>query len=179
MVGVFKSVSSKKILIFLLMAVTGTVSCTHLIEKTYSGPNNIELTKIDRPLMDDAFKAKLETPFPSVANLKTSTTAKLHLVVTNLSDHVWPAIGTADNVYRIRIGNHWLAEDGQQVVKDDGRCSLPFDLQPGSKAEVLLAIKAPAEPGKYTLEIDAVQEGVAWFAQKGSQPLRIDVTVER
>ena len=179
MVGVFKSVSSKKILIFLLIAVTGTVSCTHLIERTYSGPNNIELSKIDHPLLDDAFKAKLETPFPWVANLKAAAPTKLHVVVTNLSDHLWPAIGAADNAYRIGIGNHWLDENGKQVVTDDGRSPLPFDLQPGSKAEVLLVIKAPDEPGKYTLEIDAVQEGVAWFAQKGSQTLRIDVTVER
>lgn len=177
--GVFKPVSSKEILILLLVAVMGTVSCTQLIESTYTGPNNIQLTKIERPLLDDAFKAKLETPFPSVTNLKASTPAKLHVVVTNLSSHVWPAVGTADNAYRIGIGNHWLDQNGKQVVTDDGRSPLPFDLQPGSKAEVLLVINAPDEPGKYTLEIDAVQEGVAWFAQKGSQTLRVNVTVER
>lgn len=179
MVGVFKSVISKKILILLLMAVVGTASCSQLLEGTYSGPNNIELTSIDRPLSNDAFKAKLESPFPQVTNLKSSTPAKFHVVVTNLSNHVWPANGTANNTYRIGIGNHWLDQNGKQLVTDDGRSPLPFDLQPGSKAEVLLVIKGPDEPGRYILEIDAVQEGVAWFVQRGSQTLRVDVTVER
>jgi hypothetical protein len=60
---------------------------------------------------------------------------------------------------------------------DDARSILPYDLQPGERAEILLNVRAPDQPGHYVLEVDLAQEKVAWFAQKGSQPLRLTSTV--
>lgn len=48
-----------------------------------------------------------------------------------------------------------------------------------ANAEITMAmeIAAPARPGKYWLEIEAVQELVAWFKDKGSPGIRIGVDV--
>jgi hypothetical protein len=39
-------------------------------------------------------------------------------------------------------------------------------------------VAAPRKPGDYLLELDMVQESVSWFAQQGSKPVRLPVTVE-
>jgi hypothetical protein len=38
-------------------------------------------------------------------------------------------------------------------------------------------IKAPSRPGKYRLEIEAVQELVAWFKDKGCPGIKIEAEV--
>jgi hypothetical protein len=40
-------------------------------------------------------------------------------------------------------------------------------------------MRAPAEPGRYVVEIDLVHEGISWFAHKGSNSLRFPVDVTR
>lgn len=66
----------------------------------------------------------------------------------------------------IRFGNHWLAADGRMLVRDDGRARLPHDVGPGDEAGLELPVTAPAAPGDYLLELDLVQEGVGWFAER-------------
>jgi hypothetical protein len=41
-----------------------------------------------------------------------------------------------------------------------------------------LTVTPPNKQGDYILEIDIVQESVAWFVQKGSKALKINVKVE-
>ena len=156
----------------------GSIACTRALERTYAGPNDIAITTSNAPLPDNAFKVRLEFPFPAQKLFKPSERTSVHVVVTNLSDTVWPA-GVADQGrLSINVGNHWLDESGQIFVMDDGRSGLPYDLKPGERAEVLLTINAPSKPGNYILELDGVQENVTWFAAKGNQTLRLDVVVE-
>ncbi|MEM6530019.1 MAG: hypothetical protein AAF653_17095, partial [Chloroflexota bacterium] len=42
-----------------------------------------------------------------------------------------------------------------------------------------IKVTAPATAGRYTLEFDMVQEGVAWFGKQGSATSRHTVTVRR
>ena len=44
-------------------------------------------------------------------------------------------------------------------------------LAPGNEATVQLEVRAPFRPGTFRLELDVVQEGIAWFAWKGSPTL--------
>ncbi len=64
------------------------------------------------------------------------------------------------------------------VVQDDARASLLFDLPPGQEMELPLTITAPRVPGRYLIEVDMVQELVAWFGSAGSKTLRLEVTIE-
>ena len=57
-------------------------------------------------------------------------------------------------------------------------CALAADLPPGGRVRMKLAVTAPPAPGDYVLEIDMVHEGVTFFREKGSTPLRLPVRVE-
>ena len=76
------------------------------------------------------------------------------------------------------VGNRWLRENGILVNDLDGRAALLEDLAPGSQIELLLPITAPKERGTYILQIDAIQEGVAWFGDRGSEALTVRVNIQ-
>lgn len=127
-------------------------------------------------LPDAAFRAALKVEkAPAVA--RAATQATVRVTVKNLSRFTWPAVGTASGRYRIWLGCSWLGEQGEPVVFDDGRAVLPRSLGPKEEIEVALRVNVPGRPGAYVLELDLVQEGVAWFKQKGSETARIRVRV--
>jgi hypothetical protein len=64
------------------------------------------------------------------------------------------------------------------LVHDDGRAPLPRDLGPGEELELSMVVNAPRDPGDYLLEVDLLQEGVAWFGDKGSPTVTLPVRVE-
>jgi hypothetical protein len=82
-----------------------------------------------------------------------------------------------DNKFYLAAGNRWLKADGELLTNMDGRYGISKDLAPGEEAEVPLGITAPKNPGDYILEIDLVQEGVAWFSDKGSPTARTKISV--
>jgi hypothetical protein len=109
--------------------------------------------------------------------LNVGRQATVRIKVRNIGDSVWPAVGQDDGRYQVRLGNHWLDANNLLVVLDDGRTALPHDLEPGREIELPLTITAPDRPGEYILEIDMVQEYIAWFEEAGSETLRINVSV--
>jgi SAM-dependent methyltransferase len=88
--------------------------------------------------------------------------------VKNTSECAWLTRWMPDGRFSIQLGNHWLDASGNMLQDNDGRTPLPHDLQPGQEAEMSLVIRAPAAAGAYILEVDMVQEGVAWFKSHGS-----------
>src|SRR6202008_975762 len=79
--------------------------------------------------------------------------------------------------FSISLGNHWLSPDGTMQIRDDGRSPLPSGLSLGQRLDVPLQVKAPETPGTYLLELDLVQEGIAWFKDMGSKTCSIEVNV--
>lgn len=104
-----------------------------------------------------------------------SQAVPLSLTVTNASTAVWRHDLTAGRF--LTVANHWLGGDGATARYDDGRVKLPRTLAPGESAAVTLIVTAPAEAGRYQIEVDMVQEAVCWFAQKGSPTARVPVVV--
>ncbi len=73
----------------------------------------------------------------------------------------------------------WLAADSSAPLSGfNTRTALPAAVKPGAEIKLNMGIKAPSRPGKYWLEIEAVQELVAWFKDKGSPGIRIEVEVQ-
>src|SRR5215207_8451255 len=135
------------------------------------------------PLPDAAFKAQLSLPDPP-AKLRAGQKEVVQVHIKNASDVFWWARGGEinernDNFFYVAAGNRWLKADGTLYTDSDGRYGISKDLKPGEETEVPLLVTAPAEPGDYTLEVDLVQEQVAWFGDKGSPTARAKVTVVR
>jgi hypothetical protein len=97
--------------------------------------------------------------------------------VKNTSESTWLARERSANLYQVSLGNHWLSPNGTTITNDDGRSAVLTDIQPGGETELSLTITTPRKPGEYLLEVDMLQEGVSWFARKGSQSVRIPVKV--
>jgi hypothetical protein len=68
--------------------------------------------------------------------------------------HGWP---------QVRVAAHWHRLDGEVIVWDGERTTLPHPLEPGRDELVAVRIVPPATPGTYRLTIDLVDEGRRWF----------------
>jgi hypothetical protein len=101
--------------------------------------------------------------------------ATLRLTLTNTGDTVWlPA--TADGVGAVAVGAH-LSDAAGVTVSDFLRCPLTLAVVPGQTVGVACPIPPLGTPGSYVLRVDLVAEGVRWFAEDGSPPLAVPLTV--
>jgi hypothetical protein len=141
-------------------------------------PNTPTATVASGPLDDHAFQAELTaTGVPSV--MKPGQTATIGISVKNLSEYPWPSKPGDRSIYHINVADVWLQSDARTLVNNmDARGTLPIDLWPGERTKAQLTITAPTKPGDYALEIDLVQEGVAFFKDKGSRTWQTTVKVE-
>jgi hypothetical protein len=132
-------------------------------------------------LPDKGFKAAITLVDPP-AKLRAGQKETIRVKIKNDSPVTWWARGApvnarSDNKFYIATGNRWLKPDGAVLTNMDGRYGVGKDLAPGEETEVPLVITAPNEPGEYTLEIDVIQEQVAWFSDKGSPTAKTKITV--
>jgi hypothetical protein len=140
-------------------------------------------SKAAGPLPEKGFKAQIimsDMPL----RLRMGQLETITVKVKNTSDVVWWQRGgetndRSDNKFYIALGNHWLDKDGKRTLDLEGHNGIPKDLKPGEETEMTLLITAPKEPGEYTMELDMVQEGVSWFADKGSPTTKAKVMVVR
>jgi hypothetical protein len=102
---------------------------------------------------------------------------EVRAAVTNLGKRTWPARSAPDGSGQIKLGNHWLDAEGTILLFDDQRAALPSDVAPEQQVEIGLNVTLPDQAGEYILELDLVQEHVAWFSDRGSTPARIPATV--
>ncbi len=64
---------------------------------------------------------------------------------------------------RITIAFGWLDATGAPVAVDDVRTPLPVDVPPGQALTLPIILHTPAAPGRYSLVIQMVMEGVRWL----------------
>jgi O-antigen ligase/polysaccharide polymerase Wzy-like membrane protein len=77
------------------------------------------------------------------------------------------------------LSYHWLEAGTDAVVVRDGlRTIFPGDLHTGGRVQVLAKVRAPAQPGRYILWWDLVQEHTTWFSERGDPGLREPVVVD-
>lgn len=139
--------------------------------------------KTPGPLPPSGFKAQVTLQDPP-AKLRTGQQENLKVRVKNTSDVVWWQRGGEindrnDNRFYIAAACRWLDKDGKHTAEIEGHNGIPRDLKPGEEADMTIHISAPKVPGDYLLEVDMVQEGVAWFSDKGSVTVKTKVTVVR
>ena len=111
------------------------------------------------------------------ATLTAGAVVTVSLRVRNEGSKTWLKAGANP----VRLGYHWLDSSGTEVAFTNGdlRTELPNDVPPNG--EVLFSaarLAVPTQAAKYTLRWDLVEEGVAWFRQRGSTPLTVAVEVK-
>ena len=122
-----------------------------------------------RKLGDQAYEARL-TLLEAVPPLRTGAHETVDVLVENLGDELWPWGGAGEP--EIRLGSRWRSPE--RVVAGS-HMPLPADLPPSGRQIVLLDLRAPDEPGSWTLEIDLVHEHVRWFGRG----LEVEVEIAR
>jgi SAM-dependent methyltransferase len=125
-----------------------------------------------QPLRSAACRAEIalvDAPPPFAAGVPQT----LRVRVRNASPDTWSGARVPDAAGQLRLGNHWLDRRGHPIALDDGRAALPRDVAPGETVECSLEVRPPRRPGAYILELDMVQEGVTWFAERGSTVRRV------
>lgn len=92
-----------------------------------------------------------------------------HVASTSSEHHDAKAVGPILLGYQV-----FDARTGLRVM-DGARAHLGEELKPGEVLPVTLEIQLPAGEGSYRVVISPVQEGVAWFHERGSEFLEVEV----
>ncbi len=105
---------------------------------------------------------------------RAGQTIRVNLRLRNVSACAWSQGGS----HPVHVGYKWLDASGDQSreVKDQ-RTALPNDVLPGQPVDLGVILTAPKTPGNYNLHWDLIAEGITWFADSGSAPLIVPVTV--
>lgn len=104
-------------------------------------------------------------------DLRTGDALILELLLHNIGYTPWLTSGP----YPVRLGYRWLNQQGVAVVADGGRALLPAPVPPGMRTRVEIRVEAPPAAGSYTLQVELLEEGQAWFSQRGVAPLQLTV----
>jgi hypothetical protein len=83
-----------------------------------------------------------------------------------------------DEENSISLSYHILDNNGQVLLHDGLRTSLPHSVRSGEEIKLNAVVEAPENLGQYIIEFDMVHEGVTWFKDKGSGTLKIKLEVE-
>jgi hypothetical protein len=118
-----------------------------------------EQTVAVTPFVAPFFGASLgvdQTP----ATMNAKATVSVPVKIENMSNFDWPA--------NVNLSYHWYDAAGNVVEWNGLRTSLAGTARTHIAA-VNAQIAVPSTPGTYRLRYDIVQEGVAWFSDKGMQ----------
>jgi len=145
-----------------------------LAARLAEAPNNTSAPPAaEAPISQADARAEIavDTGVPQVLEVATAVT--LDVRVTDHGERTWRPED------RLIVGNHWLSQDEEVVRWLDGYTALATPLAPGACVALELTVTAPPEAGNYLLELDVAEQGVAWFAERGNQPLRLPIRVVR
>ena len=156
-----------RMLPLLLVVMIASVLVTSCGEKSGAG------TAVDENAAAHQFGQEIDVQEP-LNRLAVSQSVKVPVSVRNTSNFTWRSSGD----HPVRFAYHWFDKDGRKIVHDGERTLLAEDLPAGATAKLMATVIAPSSPGEYTLRLTFVQEGIAWFYEKGAKPVEIEVRVE-
>jgi MoaA/NifB/PqqE/SkfB family radical SAM enzyme len=70
----------------------------------------------------------------------------------------------------VRLGAQLAKSDGTMLDQNYARAWLPHSIAGGERADVMMTVPVPSQPGNYLLRFDLVSEGIDWFEACGSEP---------
>jgi hypothetical protein len=147
-----------------------------------AAPNAATETTAEAPRTLPPSAMKLEWTTPVLPpHIEPGKTFPLAVEVKNVGDETWPASDSSpaykNGAYAVRISHRWCGDRGIDCPGFLTRFNLTKSLPPGEKQTINITIEAPAKPGWYELQFDAVQELVGWFSGQGLEQMRMRVRV--
>lgn len=160
---------------FLRVLSAGGLLVFHLPSQPFpeGAPGAARRSFVRGPLPPGAFRVRIHA---DVAGARGATGREIafKLRVANESRHAWPALAGTSARHQITLAGRLRTARGELVESAEARSPLPHDVEAGAAVEMFLRIALPPWPGEYQLELDLVQEDVAWFHERsGGIPLRI------
>jgi hypothetical protein len=122
-------------------------------------------------LPDDAYKVRLGLADHEDRRLAPGERRPLYVRVTNAGGTPWP--WGLEQEPQVRVAYHWRHADGEVLHYEGLRSPFPVTVGPGDTVVVPVWVDAPAEPGRYLLDVDLVHEHVRWF----DDPLTVELDV--
>jgi len=107
------------------------------------------------------WSGRYEAPLTSSAG--QAETKTIPVTVTNTGNVAWSSTGANP----VNLGYHLFDSAGRTVVWDGTRTPLGADLAPGQTRVLNVTYTAPTALGTYSLNIEAVREGLTWFSGYG------------
>lgn len=141
--------------------------------KDYSNSNPLQDFTGEIEIKDIAVK-----PFASNALIAAFTPeyAVYTVEVKNDTDQIWSKIRPYGNRCAINMGYKWFDENDNEVL--EGRTNLINSIQPFSTELEKVLVRYPSKAGRYILKISMVQEGIAWFFDRGGAYTELVVDVK-
>src|SRR3954464_6040775 len=172
---------TKLMVLILALAMSLAIACGGSPTENTASPTNGKTNdgRATGAMPDTAFKAGVTVANPPT-KMRLGEKTTLMVKVKNMGSTTWPSMGRAsDGYYQVNVGDRWY--DNKNILLDKHpyeRVGLGRDVNPGEEVEVALIVIAPSVAGEYTLQIDLVQEMVAWFAEKNNASPKFKVNVQ-
>ncbi|MBU1338932.1 MAG: hypothetical protein KKD56_07690 [Acidobacteria bacterium] len=99
----------------------------------------------------------------------------LSLTVTNRGTQPW----IKHESHPFSLSYHLLDRNGEMLHFENRRYPLPERVEPGQAVSLDITLQAPLDHGRYRIEFDVVEEGIAWFRDRGSASLKIGLEVTK
>jgi hypothetical protein len=126
---------------------------------------------LDGALPDSGFKVRLDM-IDTTQIMKAGEQRRVSIRVINLGTATLSGLGK----YPVRPSYQWR-DSSDKSEGFNYRTDLPASLRPGESIVMAADLHAPNAPGRYHLDIDLVQELIAWFRNKGGQPYSTNITI--
>lgn len=98
---------------------------------------------------------------------------RVRLRVRNLGDRAWPAGGPVFLAYQVLDGR------AESLLLEGKRTAFDAEVPPGGEVDATLEVELPPEEGAYRVLVSPVEEPVAWFYERGSECLALEVEIGR
>jgi hypothetical protein len=106
--------------------------------------------------------------------VKSADKIRLNVELLNQSSFIWLQGGNqaVHLSYHVRDGSKKI------LAYDTERYDLPYNMRPDDDVKINVEMNPSLQPGDYILELDLVEEGVAWFGDHGSPTTLVKLHVK-
>jgi SAM-dependent methyltransferase len=143
----------------------GSPPLTLLVETNQQTPDSLH---------PGLLRASIHLPDGDSVRAAASGEVRLRARVSNVGNTLWRQGRKQQGT--VALGGHLFSKDALLEL-DFLRAALPKDMAPGESVELPLVFRAPERAGTYLLELDMVDEGIAWFEKRGSRTARVELVV--